>query len=79
MTGLPEAVLAREAGICYGAIAVISNLAAGLSATPLAHDKVRAAMTGSAENLIKVVKRALAVVEQDAGGCGCSGNTGLVL
>lgn len=29
MTGMPEAVLAREAGLCYATCAVIANLAAG--------------------------------------------------
>lgn len=29
MTGMPEAVLAREAGLCYAAIAVVANYAAG--------------------------------------------------
>jgi 5'-methylthioadenosine phosphorylase len=29
MTGMPEAVLAREIGLCYGAIAVVVNHAAG--------------------------------------------------
>ncbi len=30
MTGMPEAVLARELGCCYASISVIANLAAGL-------------------------------------------------
>ena len=29
MTGMPEAALAREAGLCYAAIAVVANHAAG--------------------------------------------------
>jgi 5'-methylthioadenosine phosphorylase len=29
MTGMPEAALAREMGLCYGAIAVVVNHAAG--------------------------------------------------
>ncbi len=29
MTGMPEAILAREAGLCYAAIAVVANYAAG--------------------------------------------------
>ena len=74
MTGLPEAVLAREAGICYGGIAVVANLAAGLSPTPLAHDDVRAAVTAAAGNLGKVLKRALSGIEED-GACGCRSNT----
>ncbi len=29
MTGMPEAVLARELGLCYATIAVVANYAAG--------------------------------------------------
>jgi 5'-methylthioadenosine phosphorylase len=31
MTNLPEVVLARESGLCYASLAVVSNLAAGLA------------------------------------------------
>jgi len=40
MTGVPEAPLAREAGICYAALAVVTNWAAGLADGPLAHDAI---------------------------------------
>ncbi len=29
MTGMPEAALAKELGLCYGTIAVVANYAAG--------------------------------------------------
>jgi len=32
MTGYPEVALARERGLCYGSLCVVSNLAAGLQA-----------------------------------------------
>jgi 5'-methylthioadenosine phosphorylase len=39
MTGVPEVVLAREAGLCYTAVALITNLAAGLTkGEPLSHE-----------------------------------------
>jgi 5'-methylthioadenosine phosphorylase len=31
MTGVPEVVLARESGICYAAVALVTNLAAGMT------------------------------------------------
>jgi 5'-methylthioadenosine phosphorylase len=40
MTGLPEVVLARELGIDYGAVAMVTNLAAGLGSGPLSHAEV---------------------------------------
>ncbi len=40
MTGLPEVVLARELGLCYAAVAVVTNFAAGISPTSLSHQEV---------------------------------------
>ncbi len=40
MTNVPEVVLAREAGLCYATIALPTNYAAGISATPLTHEEV---------------------------------------
>ena len=44
MTGLPEAVFAREAGIEYAALTIVTNLGAGLSPAPVEHEKVSAMM-----------------------------------
>lgn len=73
MTNLPEVVLAREAGLCYGAIAVITNLACGISPTPLNHVEVRKAMTEASEKLHDVIHLAIAGLP-DARGCDCSRN-----
>ncbi|MCD1293785.1 S-methyl-5'-thioadenosine phosphorylase [Methanocella sp. CWC-04] len=40
MTNVPECVLARELGMCYAAIAVVTNYAAGISKTPISHEEV---------------------------------------
>ena len=40
MTSVPEAVLAREAGMCYAAVAIVTNWAAGVSKEPLKHEEV---------------------------------------
>jgi 5'-methylthioadenosine phosphorylase len=40
MTNVPEVALAREAGICYAAVAIVTNWAAGISENPLKHDHV---------------------------------------
>jgi 5'-methylthioinosine phosphorylase len=40
MTALPEAGLARELGLDYAGLAVISNFAAGISAVPLSEDDI---------------------------------------
>jgi 5'-methylthioadenosine phosphorylase len=41
MTGLPEATMAREAGLCYAALGLVTNLAAGLSDEEPAHAEVQ--------------------------------------
>lgn len=40
MTNVPEVVLAREAGLCYAALALPTNYAAGISLSPLTHEEV---------------------------------------
>ncbi|MCB0827648.1 MAG: S-methyl-5'-thioinosine phosphorylase [Solirubrobacterales bacterium] len=40
MTGMPEAVLAREAGLEYSAVCPVGNLAAGIGSGPLSADQV---------------------------------------
>jgi len=44
MTNVPEVVLAREAGICYAAVAIVTNWAAGVSKEPIKHGAVSAFM-----------------------------------
>jgi 5'-methylthioinosine phosphorylase len=41
MTAMPEAVLARELGLQYALLAVVSNRAAGLNAGPIMYDAIR--------------------------------------
>ena len=40
MTGVPEVILARELGICFSGVAVVTNFGAGLSETPPSHQEV---------------------------------------
>ena len=41
MTAMPEAALAREAGLCYAACAVVANWAAGKSDEEITMDEIR--------------------------------------
>lgn len=41
MTHAPEAVLARELGLCYAAVALVVNMAAGLEKRPLSFEEHR--------------------------------------
>ena len=46
MTGMPEAVLARELEICFAGISVITNYAAGISGEKLTATEVVESMKG---------------------------------
>jgi 5'-methylthioadenosine phosphorylase len=51
MTGLPEAVFAREAGICYAAVAIVTNFAAGITPARIDHNEVIARMSAQVEQV----------------------------
>lgn len=40
MTAYPEVALARELGLCYGTVAMVTNYAAGISENHLTHEEV---------------------------------------
>jgi 5'-methylthioadenosine phosphorylase len=65
MTGLPEAVFAREAGICYAAVCVVTNLGAGLSAGGIAHDAVVKSMGENIERLRSLLLATTARIPHD--------------
>lgn len=55
MTNVPEVVLARELGLCYATISLVTNYAAGISKTELTHREVLDNMENMAEDLKKVL------------------------
>lgn len=57
MTGMPEAILAREAGLAYVSICVVGNLAAGLAGPGqiLHHDEVTAATADSLDGVVRII------------------------
>lgn len=58
MTGVPEVVLARELGMCYATIAIVTNLAAGISDEMLSHQEVvenMREMGGEIQNILEEV------------------------
>lgn len=70
MTNAPEAILCREAGICYGALAIITNFAAGISPTPLSHAEVIAMMKLMENKLAAAIAAAVELVPEERG-CRC--------
>ncbi|RLF12206.1 MAG: S-methyl-5'-thioadenosine phosphorylase [Thermoprotei archaeon] len=70
MTGLPEAVLAREAGLCYASLCIVTNMAAGMQARITASEVVEV-MRRVRPTVVKVLAEALHLIP-DKRGCGCS-------
>lgn len=55
MTGVPEVVLARELGLCYVTVAMVTNFAAGISETVLTHEEVLEVMGAHIHHLREVL------------------------
>ncbi len=70
MTGVPEVVLAREAGLCYATVCIVSNAAAGMTGAQISHDEVIELMDERRPTLHKLLRAALETVEPDAT-CSC--------
>lgn len=71
MTSVPEVVLAREAGLCYATVALVTNYAAGISPNPLSHGEVVAAMEELKTNVSRLIMTVLETIPLE-GGCTCS-------
>lgn len=62
MTGAPEAILCREAGLRYAGVALVTNYGTGLvTQTPLSHAEVEAEMVKSRDALAAWLLRAVRV------------------
>lgn len=71
MTNVPEVTLAKEAGICYGCVATVTNFGAGISATPLNHEEVVQVMNSSATHLKKLLEKVVPRLQKDNKKCQC--------
>lgn len=58
MTAASEATLMREAGVPYGCLAVVTNLAAGISESALSHEEVVAEMERSGPRVVRILLEA---------------------
>ncbi|MGI6548971.1 MAG: S-methyl-5'-thioadenosine phosphorylase [Syntrophomonadales bacterium] len=70
MTTVPEAVLARELGICYSTVAMVTNYAAGISTGKLTHAEVVACMKANLVRLRETITRAIEKIPSPPG-CDC--------
>lgn len=78
MTNLPEVVLAKEAGLCYGAISIVTNFAAGICPAPLCHDEVRAAVLSTTQSLSSILRNSIANLPVESR-CRCRSNSSLIV
>ncbi len=65
MTGVPEVVLAREAGICYASVALVTNYAAGISHTLLTHEEVVEEMKKSTEKFLSLLLETIEAMPEE--------------
>ncbi len=71
MTGMPEAALARELQICYAAVCVVTNFAAGVSAAgKLTATEVVETMAKSTETVMTLLKAAFSLMPEQRN-CPC--------
>ncbi|TCL64291.1 methylthioadenosine phosphorylase [Hydrogenispora ethanolica] len=70
MTGVPEVVLARELGICYAGVSMVTNWAAGISPIRLDHADVVQIMNEHGQKIVNLIigcYQAIGAVSD----CGC--------
>ncbi|MFQ3549439.1 MAG: MTAP family purine nucleoside phosphorylase [Armatimonadota bacterium] len=73
MTNIPEAILAKEAGICYAALAISTNPATGISKIQLDHNEVREIMMQKEKLLMNVLSEAVSLAH-NINDCQCRKN-----
>lgn len=71
MTGHPEAVLARELGLCYAAVALVTDMDAGVQSGEGVGQEEVFAMFASNIDRLKDVLRDVIAQAPDPGGCAC--------
>jgi 5'-methylthioinosine phosphorylase len=59
MTGMPEASLARELGLCYAACAVSANAAAGRGLKPITMAEIEATLAEGMERVLRILEAVL--------------------
>lgn len=69
MTSVPEVVLAKELGMCYATVAMVTNLCAGISGAPLSHQEVLEVMGQNVHRLRTLFFATLTSLEA---GCACN-------
>lgn len=76
-TGIPEVIMAREAGLCYGCVALVANYAAGITNTLVSNDEVEALRQRHAQRIEAVLTGALRLLDKaEHVDCSCRSGIG---
>lgn len=71
MTGMPETILAREAEMCYVNVSLVTNMGAGISGTPLAHEEVESNMQKYSRQMNELLDLFIKDTEPSPASCSC--------
>lgn len=71
MTSVPEVCLARELGLCYANISIVTNFAAGISTSILTHSEVVEMMSSRIQQLRELIMRSIKYIS-DSPECDCA-------
>ncbi|NWF75683.1 MAG: S-methyl-5'-thioadenosine phosphorylase [Nitrospirae bacterium] len=71
MTAMPEAVLSREAEICYAGISIVTNFAAGINEKRLTATEVVDMMKNRSQQIKDILKELLKIIPIERN-CSCS-------
>ena len=77
MTSVPETVLAKERGMCYATVAMVTNFSAGMSVNPLSHQEVLDEMAKNVHLIRKLFFEAIASLDS-AQTCHCNTAIGIM-
>jgi len=69
MTGVPEVILAREMGLCYAALAIVTNYATGILNRPVSHEDVIECVVECRQQVQEVLERTAAIVPETRACC----------
>lgn len=69
MTGVPEVTLAGEMGMCYAALAVVANHAAGIVEGRLSHEEVLACVKAQQVRVKETLERTIAAISESRSCC----------
>ncbi|MCD6168908.1 MAG: S-methyl-5'-thioadenosine phosphorylase [Caldisericia bacterium] len=70
MTGVPEVTLARELGLCYASIGIVTNFAAGITDEMITHEEVKRLMDEKSEILKKIIIEVIKLIPEERH-CNC--------